>query len=59
MGRPYFIVKVTVPLTAVHAAIRLMPGMVAAVSIETEYRSVLSYLAKPILRGTSEMFTER
>lgn len=59
MGRPYFVVKVTVPRTAVHSRIRLMPGMVANVSIETEERTVLSYLLKPILRGTVEMFTEQ
>ncbi|MCQ8895897.1 HlyD family type I secretion periplasmic adaptor subunit [Limnobacter humi] len=59
MGRPYFVVKVSVPRKAVHSRIRLMPGMVANVSIQTEQRSVLSYLTKPILRGTSEAFTER
>ena len=58
-GRPYFVVKVTVPRSAVPESVRLLPGMVANVSIETEERSVLSYLSKPILRGTTEVFTER
>ena len=58
-GRPYFVVKVTVPRTSVNQTIRLMPGMVANVSIETDERTVLSYLLKPILRGTVEVFTEQ
>jgi adhesin transport system membrane fusion protein len=58
-GRPFFAVKVSVPRDSVKQSIRLMPGMVANVSIETEERTVLSYLLKPILRGTAEMFTER
>lgn len=58
-GRPYFSVKVTVPRTEVNEKVRLMPGMVANVSIETEQRTVLSYLTKPILRGTAQAFTEQ
>lgn len=58
-GRPYFSVKVTVPRMEVHEKVRLMPGMVANVSIETEKRTVLSYLTKPILRGSVEAFTEQ
>jgi membrane fusion protein, adhesin transport system len=58
-GRPYFSVKVTVPRLEVNEEVRLMPGMVANVSIETEERTVLSYLTKPILRGSIETFTER
>lgn len=58
-GRPYFSVKVSVPRTQVNQKIRLMPGMVANVSIETEQRTVLSYLTKPLLRGTLEAFTEQ
>lgn len=58
-GRPYFSVKVTVPRLEVDDKVRLMPGMVANVSIETEERTVLSYLTKPLLRGSIETFTER
>ena len=58
-GRPYFSVKVTVPRLEVNEEVRLMPGMVANVSIETEERTVLSYLTKPLLRGSIETFTER
>jgi len=58
-GRPYFSVKVTVPRLGVNEKVRLMPGMVANVSIETEERTVLSYLTKPVLRGSIETFTER
>ncbi|MEH6997594.1 MAG: HlyD family type I secretion periplasmic adaptor subunit [Limnobacter sp.] len=58
-GRPYFSVKVTVPRLEVDEKVRLMPGMVANVSIETEERTVLSYLTKPVLRGSIATFTER
>jgi membrane fusion protein, adhesin transport system len=58
-GRPYFSVKVTVPRLEVDEKVRLMPGMVANVSIETEDRTVLSYLTKPILRGSVQAFTEQ
>ena len=58
-GRPYFSVKVTVPRLEIDKKIRLMPGMVANVSIETEERTVLSYLTKPILRGSIQAFTEQ
>ena len=58
-GRPYFSVKVTVPRLEVNEKVRLMPGMVANVSIETEERTVLSYLTKPVLRGSIATFTER
>ncbi|MCE2746771.1 MAG: HlyD family type I secretion periplasmic adaptor subunit [Burkholderiales bacterium] len=58
-GRPYFSVKVTVPRLNVDEKIRLMPGMVANVSIETEDRTVLSYLTKPVIRGSVQAFTEQ
>lgn len=58
-GRPYFSVKVTVPRLEVDEKIRLMPGMVADVNIETEDRTVLSYLTKPIVRGSIQAFTEQ
>jgi membrane fusion protein, adhesin transport system len=58
-GRPYFSVKVTVPRMNVDENIRLMPGMVANVSIETEDRTVLSYLTKPVIRGSVQAFTEQ
>ncbi|WP_138518551.1 HlyD family type I secretion periplasmic adaptor subunit [Limnobacter alexandrii] len=58
-GRPYFSVKVTVQREHVDEKIRLMPGMVANVSIETEDRTVLSYLTKPVLRGSIQAFTEQ
>lgn len=58
-GRPYFSVKVTVPRLNVNEKVRLMPGMVANVSIETEDRTVLSYLTKPVLRGSVQAFSEQ
>ena len=58
-GRPYFSVKVTVPRLGVDEKIRLIPGMVANVSVETDERTVLSYLSKPVLRGFTEAFTEQ
>jgi adhesin transport system membrane fusion protein len=58
-GRPYFSVKVKVPRLNVNEKIRLMPGMVANVSIETEDRTVLSYLTKPVIRGSIQAFTEQ
>jgi adhesin transport system membrane fusion protein len=58
-GRPYFSVKVTVARLDVNEKVRLMPGMVANVSVETDERTVLSYLTKPVLRGSIEAFTEQ
>ncbi|HEX4855225.1 MAG TPA: HlyD family efflux transporter periplasmic adaptor subunit, partial [Limnobacter sp.] len=58
-GRPYFNVKVIVPRLEVKEQLRLMPGMVANVSIRTEERTVLSYLTKPLLRGSLQAFTEQ
>jgi adhesin transport system membrane fusion protein len=37
----------------------LRPGMVATIDIKTGSRSVLRYLLKPLLRGSSRVFTER
>lgn len=58
-GKPYYAVKVTAPRIGMNPNIKLIPGMVANVSIETQQRSVLSYLTKPILRASATMFTER
>lgn len=58
-GRPYFSVKVNVPRANIQDSMRLMPGMVANVSIQTEERTVLSYLTKPLLRGAWQAFSER
>ncbi|HEX5484704.1 MAG TPA: HlyD family type I secretion periplasmic adaptor subunit [Limnobacter sp.] len=58
-GKPYYAVKVTAPRTGMNPAIKLIPGMVADVNIETQQRSVLSYLTQPILRASSKMFTEK
>lgn len=37
----------------------LRPGMVATIDIKTGSRSVLRFLLKPLLRGSSRVFTER
>lgn len=58
-GNPYFVVRVTVPRTDIHSELRLIPGMVAEVSIQTDERTVLSYLTKPFHRAYSRAFTER
>lgn len=58
-GRPYFNVKVTVPRAKASEQLRLMPGMVANVSIQTEDRTVLSYLTQPLWRGALQAFTEQ
>lgn len=58
-GKPYYAVKVTAPRVGTNPQIKLIPGMVANVSIETQERSVLSYLTKPILRASPKIFTER
>ena len=58
LGIPYFNVKVIVPITEVNKNVQLMPGMVADVSIQTEDRTVLSYLSKPITRASTKAFTE-
>lgn len=58
-GKPYYVVKVIASRQDVDGRIKLLPGMVADVSIETEQRSVLSYLTKPILRAKSVAFTEK
>ncbi|NJM33071.1 MAG: HlyD family type I secretion periplasmic adaptor subunit [Limnobacter sp.] len=58
-GQTYYQVKVSVPSTAVNPTLQLIPGMTADVSITTEYRSVLSYLLRPVLRGFSRAMTEK
>ncbi len=57
-GRPYFSVKVAVPREEINETLRVIPGMMANVNIETEQRTVLSYLTKPLFRGASEAFSE-
>ena len=57
-GRPYFSVKVAVPREKINESLRVIPGMMANVNIETEQRTVLSYLTKPLFRGASEAFSE-
>ena len=37
----------------------LRPGMIATIDIKTGSRSVLRFLLKPLLRGSSRVFTER
>jgi adhesin transport system membrane fusion protein len=58
-SKPYYAIKVIASRQTVDQRIKLLPGMVADVSIETEQRSVLSYLSKPILRAKASAFTER
>ncbi|MDH4396421.1 MAG: HlyD family type I secretion periplasmic adaptor subunit [Limnobacter sp.] len=57
-GNPYYSVKVNAPRTQVNPKIKLIPGMVAEVSIQTDMRRVITYLTKPIMRGMYESFTE-
>lgn len=58
-GNPYYSVKVISSREGMNPKIKLIPGMVADISIQTEQRRVITYLTKPILRGLYESFTER
>lgn len=61
-GQAFF--RVTVETTETHLTARgqeypISPGMIAQIDIQTGTRTVLSYLAKPILRARSEALHER
>lgn len=59
MGQAYYSIKVKASRSGLQHNLKLMPGMIAEVSIETEERRVISYLLKPLLRGFQESLTER
>ncbi|WP_163846118.1 HlyD family type I secretion periplasmic adaptor subunit [Pseudooceanicola aestuarii] len=67
-GRTYFKVVIRTETTSLGggdgargnvAALPIIPGMVASVDIQTGRKSVLTYLAKPILRARGEALRER
>ncbi|MDX2287931.1 MAG: HlyD family type I secretion periplasmic adaptor subunit [Hyphomicrobiaceae bacterium] len=61
-GRSYYTAEVDIPeaeLASLGAGHRLVPGMPAEVLIETEARSILSYLAKPLVDAMGLAFRER
>ncbi len=61
-GRTYFTAEINIPadeLARVGADHPLVPGMPAEVFIETSYRSILSYLVKPLIDAVSHAFRER
>lgn len=61
-GAPYYTVRVAVPpeeLVDLAAGTRLVPGMPAEVFIETGDRTVLAYLAKPLIDQVMHTFREQ
>ncbi|MGD9784038.1 MAG: HlyD family type I secretion periplasmic adaptor subunit [Hyphomicrobiaceae bacterium] len=60
-GRVYFAVEIAVSseqLSQLPAGQQLVPGMPAEVYLETQSRSILSYLLKPLLDAVSRTFRE-
>ncbi|MBU2583585.1 MAG: HlyD family type I secretion periplasmic adaptor subunit [Alphaproteobacteria bacterium] len=61
-GRTYFTAEIDIPtgeLARIGANHPLIPGMPAEVFIETGYRSILSYLLKPLTDALGHAFRER
>jgi len=58
---PYFDVRITLPPEEVRrlGTLQLVPGMPAEVFLQSESRTMLSYLFKPITDQLSRMFRER
>jgi len=61
--KPFFRVLISLGQTEIISKsgkkIEIAPGMMAQVDIITGNRSVLSYLAKPVIKTLSESFHER
>lgn len=61
-GRTYFTADIDIPadeLARISVDHPLLPGMPAEVFIETSYRSILSYLFKPLYDALNHAFRER
>jgi len=60
-GATYYDVRIALPADEVRrlGSLRLIPGMPAEVFLETESRTMLSYLFKPLTDQLSRMFRER
>ena len=60
-GATYYSVRIALPVDEVRrlGSLRLIPGMPAEVFLETESRTMLSYLFKPLTDQLSRMFRER
>lgn len=60
-GQPYYLARISISQEerARLGTKRLVPGMPAEVFLKTEDRTVLSYLAKPVLDQMSRAFRER
>ncbi|MBU1212640.1 MAG: HlyD family type I secretion periplasmic adaptor subunit [Alphaproteobacteria bacterium] len=61
-GRTYFTAEIDIPadeIARIGADHPLIPGMPAEVFIETSYRSILSYLVKPLTDAMGHAFRER
>ena len=60
-GATYYDVRIALPADEVRrlGSLRLIPGMPAELFLETESRTMLSYLFKPLTDQLSRMFRER
>lgn len=58
-GNAFYLVRVRTHKARLGANLPIIPGMVAQVDILTGKKTVLSYLAKPILRAKANALTER
>ena len=59
-GATYYSVRIALPADEVHrlGSLRLIPGMPAEIFLETESRTMLSYLFKPLTDQLSRTFRE-
>lgn len=58
-GNAFYLVRVRTHKSSLGVNLPIIPGMVAQVDILTGKKTVLSYLAKPILRAKANALTER
>ncbi len=58
-GNAFYIVRVRTLRSALGEGLPIIPGMVADVDILTGRKTVLAYLAKPVLRAKANALTER
>ncbi len=58
-GNTFYLVRVKTHKSSIGKGFPIIPGMMAQVDILTGKRTVLMYLLKPILRGTSNAMKER
>ena len=58
-GNAFYIVRVRTIKSALGEGLPIIPGMVADVDILTGRKTVLAYLAKPVLRAKANALTER